>query len=233
MPMRFLAHLRLLLDQAGPPAVPHSEPAQRSVPSVPQVAPPASLTWASLEGSPSSSQPGPTNAEKRAASGAGASTSGAQEATDRVRKRWRRRSEAPPEAAPTLPESAQVAAAAAAPPPELLEDRNSSGSVSSLSSSSVGVGKSDGDEEAVRLAAAVADIQNRRCPPLGRFGHGSSSALKVTARARTLPFAVKVRLFMGIQIQDSSQGNAQNCSCRERLHTCVLHACLSKHTASD
>lgn len=183
MPLRFLAHLRMLLGQAGSALLPPPEPVQPSMPD--EVAPPASLTWASLDGAPFSPQPGPSDDEQRIASSAAASTSSAQAGPDKVRRPSRRRSEAPPKAAPPLPDSARLPPAAAAFPPELPD--------ATTSSRSVGVGASGGDEEGLRLAAAVADIQIRRCPPLGRFGHGSSYALRVTARARPLPFAVKVK----------------------------------------
>ena len=48
--------------------------------------------------------------------------------------------------------------------------------------------------EDAALAAAVQEIQTRRCPPLGRFGHGTAYNVRVTKRARQLPFSVKARV---------------------------------------
>ena len=201
MPLRLLAHLRTLLGQAGDPAAPPPEPAQHSVPSVLPEAegPPASLTWASLDGSPPSPQPQlePTNVEQRIASSAGASTSGAQQAPGKARRRGRRRPEAAPpeEAAPCLlVDTEEGLAAPVAMPLASANSSSGSSSTDSSSCSSTGTGQAGGGEEAQRLAAAVADIQNRRCPPLGRFGHGNSRALKVTAREKPLPYAIKVSM---------------------------------------
>jgi hypothetical protein len=48
-----------------------------------------------------------------------------------------------------------------------------------------------GTAEDAALAAAVQEIQNRRCPPLGRFGHGTAYNVRVTKKARPLPFSIK------------------------------------------
>ena len=174
-----------------PPPEPQQPPGMLSAPGM---APPASLTWASLDRAPSSSQPEPADTQQRIAGSAGASTSDAQGVPGQVRRRGRRRSEALPEAACASPvDSAEALAASVVTPPAPADTGVTSRRSGSSRSGSSGAGAGGGDEEALRLAAAVAEVQNRRCPPLGRFGHGSANALKVTTRLRTLPFAIKVR----------------------------------------
>ena len=239
MPLRFLAHLRLLLGQAGaPPAGAPPEPAQPSAPSaLPEAdGPPASLTWASLDGA-RSSLPVPAEAEQRIAGSAGASTSAAQAEPGAVRRRRRRHPEAPAEeeAAPSSPGDAEEALAAT----PLASANSSSGTDSSSSSSLIrsgaGTGAGGGGEEAQRLAAAVADIRSRRCPPLGRFGHGNANLLKVTARERSLPYAIKVTRGSNAHCQGTA-GPCRTWS-PETLHcmedkfpsASVLHSCLQAH----
>ena len=61
------------------------------------------------------------------------------------------------------------------------------------------------------LAATIAEIQERRCPPLGRFGHGTAYNVRVTKRARAVPFSIKAR------------GLASPCARTPYIYICSLY----------
>ena len=100
-----------------------------------------------------------------------------------------------------LDSAASVSAASTGEHVRTLESRQASGAAASTSTDACSRNSGSPTTSAqeapmdAELAAAVAEIQSRRCPPLGRFGHGTSYNVRVTKRTRTLPFSVKVRDF--------------------------------------